>query len=109
MEYASEDNLPAYWGVWVYTGPSLASGTFAVEPTTGRYDQIDRAIKDNSAGRVAPFGRRRMVGALESGLILKPLPKENKIFSRLFRTTKMRESVISRLRAIHSRHRCKLR
>ncbi|MDP9173133.1 MAG: hypothetical protein M3O30_04605 [Planctomycetota bacterium] len=58
LEYSSEDGLPAYWGVWINTAPSPNSGTFAIEPTTGRFDQIDRAIKDGSAGQVGSFGKR---------------------------------------------------
>jgi hypothetical protein len=58
FEYASEDGLPAYWGVWVNTAPAPSSGNFAIEPTTGRYDQIDRSVKDGSAGRIEPFGRK---------------------------------------------------
>lgn len=58
MEYASGDELAAYWGVWINTGGWAGNRHFAIEPTTGRYDQIDRAIKDGSAGTIAPFGHR---------------------------------------------------
>jgi hypothetical protein len=58
IEYSSEDGLPAYWGLWINSGGWAGHHHFACEPTTGRYDQIDRCIKDNSAGIVEPTGRR---------------------------------------------------
>lgn len=58
IEYASEDGLAAYWGVWINTGGWAGNRHFAVEPTSGRYDEIDRSIKDGSAGQIDPFGRR---------------------------------------------------
>jgi hypothetical protein len=56
--YASEDGLAAYWGVWINTGGWAGHRHFAVEPTTGRFDDLDRAVHDESAGRVGPLGRR---------------------------------------------------
>jgi len=58
ISYESEDGLPAYWGVWVNTGGWAGHRHLALEPTTGRFDDIDRAIHDESAGRVEPLGRR---------------------------------------------------
>jgi hypothetical protein len=58
IEYASEDGLPAYWGVWINTGAWAGNRHFSIEPTTGRFDEVDRSIKDESAGRIDPFGRR---------------------------------------------------
>ena len=58
ISYASSDELPAYWGVWINTGGWAGHRHFAVEPTTGRYDQLDRSIHDHSAGVVGPLGRR---------------------------------------------------
>jgi hypothetical protein len=58
IEYASEDQLPAYWGIWINTGGWAGNKAFSVEPTTGRFDQLDRAVGDGSAGRVEPMGRR---------------------------------------------------
>jgi hypothetical protein len=58
IEYSSVDALAAYWGIWISTGGWGGHTNFAIEPTTGRYDQIDRSVKDGSAGTVAPFGRR---------------------------------------------------
>jgi hypothetical protein len=58
ISYATEDDLPAYWGIWINTGGWAGHRHFAIEPTTGRYDQIDRSIRDNSAGIIAPAGRR---------------------------------------------------
>jgi hypothetical protein len=58
IEYSSEDNLQAYWGIWINSGGWAGHRHVAVEPTTGRFDQIDRSIKDGSAGMVGPAGRR---------------------------------------------------
>jgi hypothetical protein len=58
IEYSSENTLPAYWGIWVSTGGWGGGSNFAIEPTTGRYDQIDRSIRDDSAARLEAFGRR---------------------------------------------------
>ena len=58
IEYASGDGLPAYWGTWINTGGWAGHRHFAVEPTTGRFDQLDRAVHDHSAGIVEPLGRR---------------------------------------------------
>ncbi|MGA2582845.1 MAG: hypothetical protein ABSG31_06165 [Tepidisphaeraceae bacterium] len=58
IEYSSEDGMSAYWGIWINTGGWAGNRHFALEPTTGRYDQIDRSIKDNSAGSIDPFGQR---------------------------------------------------
>jgi hypothetical protein len=57
VEYSSEGGLPAYWGIWINTGGWSGHKHFAIEPTTGRFDQIDRAERDGSAGKVAPSGR----------------------------------------------------
>jgi|GEM_PF-733070 len=57
IEYSSEDMLPAYWGIWINTGGWGGGEHFAIEPTAGRFDQLDRAIRDGSAGRLAGFGR----------------------------------------------------
>ncbi len=59
LEYASPDTLPAYWGIWINTGGWAGNRHFAAEPTTGRYDEIDRSIEDTSAGQIGPFGRRQ--------------------------------------------------
>lgn len=58
LEYESEDGLAAYWGLWVNTSGWAGNSHFAIEPTTGRFDEIDRSIKDDSAGRIDSFGRR---------------------------------------------------
>jgi hypothetical protein len=57
IEYASESNLPAYWGIWINAGGWGGHKHFAIEPTTGRFDQIDRSLRDGSAGQVGPLGR----------------------------------------------------
>jgi hypothetical protein len=56
ISYASEEQLAAYWGVWVNTGGWAGYRHFAIEPTTGRFDQIDKSINDKSAGMVQPGG-----------------------------------------------------
>ncbi len=53
IEYSSDDALRAYWGVWVNTGGWSGQRHFAITPTTGRFDEVDRSLKDGSAGRVA--------------------------------------------------------
>jgi hypothetical protein len=58
IEYTSEDSQPAYWGIWINTGGWAGNRSFAIEPTTGRFDQLDRSVIDCSAGRVGPMGRR---------------------------------------------------
>jgi hypothetical protein len=57
ISYSSEDGLDAYWGVWLNTGGWATHHHFAVEPTTGRFDQLDRAVKDGSAGMVDAAGQ----------------------------------------------------
>ena len=52
LSYASEDGAQAYWGIWINTGGWAGHQHLALEPTTGRFDQLDRAIKDHSAGAV---------------------------------------------------------
>lgn len=59
IQYASESGVPAYWGIWINTGGWDGVHHFAIEPTTGRHDQIDRAIQDDSAGRVEGFASAR--------------------------------------------------
>ena len=53
IEYSSDDAIPAYWGVWIDNGGWARHTHFALEPTTGHFDQLDRSIKDDSAARVA--------------------------------------------------------
>jgi hypothetical protein len=59
IQYESEEGLKAYWGVWINTGGWAGNRHFAIEPTTGRFDEIDRSIKDESAGAIGPFMRRQ--------------------------------------------------
>jgi hypothetical protein len=59
VEYESADKLSAYWGLWINTGGWAGNRHFAAEPTTGRFDEIDRSIGDGSAGQIDPFGRRQ--------------------------------------------------
>jgi hypothetical protein len=59
LEYSSSDAQPAYWGLWIDSGAWGGKPVFSVEPTTGRYDEIDRSIKDDSAGRIGPFEKRQ--------------------------------------------------
>jgi len=55
--YSSPSALNAYWGIWINTGGWVHHRHFALEPTTGRSDQLDRAVRDGSAGKVAGMGR----------------------------------------------------
>lgn len=73
ISYSAED-LPAFWGVWVNTGGWAGHQHFAVEPTTGRFDQLDRAIHDDSAGRVDALGRRDWTLQWTVGSSRSPLP-----------------------------------
>lgn len=57
LTYASEDNTPAYWGIWVNTGGWAQHTHFSLQPTTGRYDQLDRSTWDDSAARLGPLGK----------------------------------------------------
>ena len=58
VAYASADGLPAHWGIWLNTGGWGNARNFTVEATTGRFDQLDRAAADGTAGRLAASGRR---------------------------------------------------
>jgi len=58
IAYDTEDDQPAFWGIWINNGGWNNHRHFAIEPTTGRFDELDRSIKDGSAGRVEPMGRR---------------------------------------------------
>jgi len=51
LTYQSNDQ-PAHWGVWVNNGSWMHHHLIAIEPTTGRSDELDRAIRDGSAGQV---------------------------------------------------------
>ena len=46
----------AYWGVWINTGGWAGHKHVAIEPTMGRYDALDRSVRDGSAGRVSALG-----------------------------------------------------
>jgi hypothetical protein len=50
VEFAGD--VSAYWGIWINTGGWNHQRHVAVEPTTGRFDQLDRAVHDDSAGRI---------------------------------------------------------
>ncbi|HSI33873.1 MAG TPA: hypothetical protein VK986_09835 [Tepidisphaeraceae bacterium] len=67
VQYSSDDSVAAYWGVWVNTGGWGTHRHFGVEPTTGRHDQIDRSIKDHSAGTVPPLGKKSWTVRLAVG------------------------------------------
>ena len=56
IAYASADT-PAYWGFWINTGGWASHRHLALEPSTGRFDAIDKAVKDGSAATVNPSGR----------------------------------------------------
>ena len=56
LGYASDSAVVPYWGIWINTGGWAGHRHFAVEPTTGRYDQLDRSVADGSATTVGPMG-----------------------------------------------------
>ncbi len=55
LAYSSEQ-VKAYWGAWINTGQWLHHQHFAVEPTSGQADQLDRAIREGNAGLVEASG-----------------------------------------------------
>lgn len=57
IDYSSPNALAAYWGIWINTGGWAGHHHFAIEPTTGRHDWIDRSVRDGSAGRVGPLAK----------------------------------------------------
>jgi hypothetical protein len=57
MTWKSPDHRPAYWGIWINTGGWAGHHHFAIEPTTGRFDQLARAVRDGSAGKIAAAER----------------------------------------------------
>jgi hypothetical protein len=54
----TEAATPAWWGIWVNTGGWAGHRHFAIEPTTGRFDALDRCVHDRSAGTLPGSGRR---------------------------------------------------
>jgi hypothetical protein len=57
IAFQSEQPLAAYWGIWINSGGWAGHRHFALEPTTGRFDELDRAVGDGSAGCVAALGK----------------------------------------------------
>jgi hypothetical protein len=57
MNWESPDRRPAYWGIWINTGGWAGHRHFAIEPTTGRFDQLARAVHDGSAGEIGAAQR----------------------------------------------------
>ena len=43
--YASEDEMPAYWAVWINTGGWAGHRHFALAPSTGRYGRFGRKVR----------------------------------------------------------------
>jgi galactose mutarotase-like enzyme len=56
IAFSSNDATDAYWGVWINTGGWAGHKHVAIEPTMGRYDALDRSVRDGSAGRVSALG-----------------------------------------------------
>jgi hypothetical protein len=56
ITYISDD-VPAYWGLWMNTGGWSNQKHFAIEPTTGKHDDVAASVKDASAGTVGPLGK----------------------------------------------------
>ena len=67
IEYSTQEGPPAYWGIWINTGGRYRHRHFTIEPTTGRYDEIDRCIRDRSAGIAPPSGRSEWTVRLNVG------------------------------------------
>jgi hypothetical protein len=57
IEYSSVDGMPAYWGMWINTGGLAGHKNFAVEPTAGRFDELERSTRDGSAGLVGALAK----------------------------------------------------
>ena len=70
VAFASEDGVSAYWGVWINTGGWAGHRHFAIEPTTARYDALDRSVRDSSAGRLMGLGS----GSWVTSWTLGPIP-----------------------------------
>jgi hypothetical protein len=68
IEYASENGLPAHWGIWVNTGGWASQRQASIQPTIGRHDQLAAAIRDHSCGTVEPMGRCEWSVKLSIGL-----------------------------------------
>ena len=58
IEFSTNDGTNGYWGVWLNAGGWGGHRHFAIEPTIGRHDELARAARDHSAGRVDPNGKR---------------------------------------------------
>ena len=58
IAYNSEDQMPAYWGVWINTGGWAAQRHASIQPATGLHDELAAAVRDRSCGTVDPLGRR---------------------------------------------------
>ena len=56
IAFSSDDAANAYWGVWINTGGWAGHKHVAIEPTMGRYDALDRSVRDGAAGRVPALG-----------------------------------------------------
>ena len=52
IDFTTDAAVRAYWGVWINTGGWAGHRHVAIEPTMGRYDALDRSVRDGSAARV---------------------------------------------------------
>lgn len=57
IEFTSADGMAAYWGLWVNTGGWAGHRHFAIQPTTGRYDELERSLQDASCAKLAPAAK----------------------------------------------------
>ncbi len=57
MEFSTDEELRAYWGLWLNTGGWAGHRHLALQPTFGRFDQLDRCTVDESAARVGASGK----------------------------------------------------
>jgi hypothetical protein len=56
LQFESPD-VTAYWAIWLNSGGWAGHHHFSVQATTGRFDQIDRCVRDGSAARIGASGR----------------------------------------------------
>ena len=72
IEYKSDDGMAAHWGIWLNTGGWGSHRHFSIQPTTGRFDQIDRAIRDGAVGSIPAMGKRAWSVRLTLGELPRP-------------------------------------
>ncbi|HEY0008636.1 MAG TPA: hypothetical protein VGB55_07925 [Tepidisphaeraceae bacterium] len=69
VEYASEDKVAGYWGIWINTGLWEGHHHFAIEPSSAQFDSIQRAIETDTAACVKPMGRINWSATMRVGAL----------------------------------------